>query len=155
MPFTPSSPVTGGAQTGLTSPTYTLTSDSAPAAHGKQFAVTTLGGTQSGVEVHNTSNPFTITCFKVANAKTLPFPNPVTGVINSVPVNVYKLNVRKGVEVAAGQPRQIAGVNIDFRIPAGAESADPESLRAMLSLLIGTLWAESADLGDLVNQNII
>lgn len=155
MPFTPSSPVTGGAQTGLTSPTYTLTADVAPAAHGKQYAVTTLGGTQTGVETHNTSNPFTMTCFKVAAPKSLPTPNSVTGVINNVPKNVYKFNVRKGVEVLTGQPRQIATVSCEIAVPAGAEQTDPESIRAMLSLAIGTLWAESADLGDLANSNIL
>lgn len=45
-----SSPVTGGAQTGFTSPTYTLTADTPPAGSGgKQYAATALGGTQAGV----------------------------------------------------------------------------------------------------------
>lgn len=155
MPFTPSSPVTGGAQTGLTSPTYTLTADSAPAAHGKQFAVTALGGTQTGVEVHSTSNPFTITAFKVANPKGLPSPHPVTGVLSNVPKNNFKWVIRKGVEVMANQPRQIAIFTLNMDIPAGADVQDPESIRAALSLLVGALSGESQDTGDLLIQNVL
>jgi hypothetical protein len=155
MPFTPSSPVTGGAQTGLTSPTYTLTADNAPAAHGKQYAVTALGGTQTGVEVHSISNPFTITAFKVANPKGLPSPHPVTGVLSNVPKNNFKCVIRKGVEVMSGQPRQIAIFTLNMDIPAGADIQDPESIRAALSLLVGALSGESADMGDLLIQNVL
>jgi hypothetical protein len=155
MPFTPSSPVTGGAQTGLTSPTYTLTADQAPASHGKQYAVTALGGTQTGVEVHSISNPFTITAFKVANPKGLPSPHPVTGVLSNVPKNNFKWVVRKGVEVMTNQPRQVAVFTLNMDIPAGADSVDPESIRAALSLLVGALSGESQDTGDLLIQNVL
>jgi len=42
MTFALSSPVTGAAQTGLTSPTYTVTADTPPDANAKQYAVTAL-----------------------------------------------------------------------------------------------------------------
>lgn len=155
MSFAPSSPVTGGAQTGLTAPTYTLTADTAPAPHGKQYAVTALGGTQTGVEVHSLSNPFTVTMFKVAVPKALPTANPSTGVINNVPRNVVKLVVRKGIEIAVGQPRQNAVFTLNMDLPAGADINDPESLRAALSLLIGILDAHSAATGDVLVQNTL
>lgn len=60
MAYSPSSPVTGGTQTGLTSPTYTLTADIAPSALGKQHAVTALGGTQTGVRTSSAADPFTV-----------------------------------------------------------------------------------------------
>lgn len=146
MPFAPSSPVTGGAQTGLTSPTYTLVADQAPANHGKQFYVSALGGTQTGVEVNSLSNPFTVTMFKVASPKALPS-LLTNGSLPSVPRNVYKLNVRKGVEVLSGQPRQNMLIEMIWHVPAGADIQDPESMRAALSLLIGILSAESANIG--------
>jgi hypothetical protein len=155
MSFAPSSPVTGGAQTGLTSPTYTIAIDTAPSSNGKQYAVTALGGTQTGVEVSSTSNPFTITMFKVASPKSLPVLNPVTGVLSNVPKNTYKLIVRKGIEVMSGQPRQIQLVSMDIAVPAGADVQDPESVRAALSLAIGTLWANSAAIGDVLIQNLL
>lgn len=43
MSFAPSSPVTGAAVTGLTSPTYSLTTDVAPSLNGKQYAITAVG----------------------------------------------------------------------------------------------------------------
>jgi hypothetical protein len=155
MSFAPASPVTGGAQTGLTSPTYTIAPDQAPSANGKQYAVTALGGTQTGVEVSSISNPFTITMFKVANAKSLPVLNPVTGVLSNVPKNTYKLIVRKGIEVMSGQPRQVELLSCDFSVPAGGDIQDPESVRAALSLLIGTMWANSAAIGDVFIQNLL
>jgi hypothetical protein len=152
MPFAPSSPVTGGAQTGLTSPTYTLVADVAPAPHGKQYYVSALGGTQTGVEVNSLSNPFTTTFFKVAAPKALPALNG-NGSLVSVPKNVYKFNVRKGVEVMSGQPRQTMLIDCSISIPAGSDVQDPESIRAAMSLMIGILDASSADIGTTLITN--
>lgn len=146
MPFAPASPVTGGPQTGLTSPTYTLVADVAPAAHGKQYYVSALGGTQTGVEINSLSNPFTTTFFKVASPKTLPAVN-ASGGLSSVPKNVFKWNVRKGLEVLSGQPRQVGLFELSMSLPAGADIQDPESVRAALSLLFGISWAESSNIG--------
>lgn len=52
MTISLTTPVTGAAQTGLTSPTYTHVVDTPPNAYTKQYAVTALGGTQTGVDVH-------------------------------------------------------------------------------------------------------
>lgn len=152
MPFAPTSPVTGGPQVGLTSPTYTLTADVAPAAHGKQYYVSALGGTQTGVEVNSLSNPFTTTFFKVANPKSLPAVN-ASGGLSSVPKNVFKWNVRKGLEVASGQPRQIGLGELTFTLPAGADVQDPESVRAMASLLFGIAFADSSAIGTIFINN--
>lgn len=146
MPFTPTSPVTGGPQTGLTSPTYTLVADVAPAAHGKQYYVSVLGGTQTGVEVHSLSNPFTTCFFKVAAPKSLPAVNAAGG-LASVPKNVFKWNVRKGLEVMSGQPRQVGLFELSMSLPAGSDVQDPESVRAALSLLFGIAWEQSANIG--------
>jgi hypothetical protein len=152
MPFSPTSPVTGAPQTGLTSPTYTLIADVAPAAHGKQYYVSVLGGTQTGVEINSISNPFTTTFFKVASPKALP-PVNASGGLQSVPKNVFKWNVRKGLEVVTGQPRQVGLFELSMTIPAGADVADPESIRAALSLLFGISWADSSNLGAILITN--
>lgn len=154
MAFSPSSPVTGGAQTGLTSPTYTILADTPPVPHGKQYYVSALGGTQAGVEVHSMSRPFTMCMFKVANPKQVGVPNAL-GIISNVPNNTLKLNVRKGVDFATSQNPRVNLIEVSFNIPAGADVADPESLRAALSLIIGTLWANSAAIGDsLIGNNL-
>lgn len=155
MTVSVSSPVTGGAQTGFTSPTYTLTTDTPPNASSKQWAVTALGGTQTGVNAHDVSSPFTITVFRPSTYKRLGQPNPVTGVVSNVPKNRYEFLVRKGVLPLAGQPSSLLLARISLEIPAGSENADPANIRAALSLLFGAAWSTSAGIGDTTITGIL
>jgi len=148
MAFAPTSPITGATQTGLTSPTYTIAADSNPTQYGKQYYVSTLGGTQTGVLAHSVASPFTVSAFRPANLKTLQPVNPVTGVLRSVPMNTYKVVTRKGVLPLAGQASKTAVLRTDFDIPAGSDLADPLSLRAAISAHIGLLSQISSALGD-------
>lgn len=152
--FPLSSPVTGAAQTGLTSPTYTLVSDVAPLPNMVQFAVTALGGTQTNVSVHSADSPFTVSMFKPKNYARLGTPNPVTGIISNVPKNETGVITRKGVQPYADQPKQPLLIKTSFRIPAGSESVDPEDIRAAISLHIGALSQLSASIGDTVVSGI-
>jgi len=155
MSFAPSTPVTGGAQTGLTAPTYTIASDVAPDVNGKQYAVTALGGTQTGVTAHSVSSPFTITYFRPKVFKALQTVDPVTGQLRSVPFNVHKIITRKGVTPLAGQSVSTLRCTTILEVPAGADLADNLSVRAALSLHIGTLWAQSAGIGDTVVSGVV
>lgn len=157
MSFTLTSPVTGGAQTGLTSPTYTIAADFAPTnAAGKQYAVTALGGTQAGVDTSSSpSKPFTITLSRPLNLKVLSAVDPVTGVLRSVPRNVYTIRVRKGVLPLAGQAAVPMQIVTSIEVPAGADAADPANIRAALSLMIGSLNQISASIGDTVVTGVI
>lgn len=146
--WSPTSPVTGGAQTGLTSPTYTLTDDVAPDSNGKQKAITALGGTQTGVNSHSIAQPFTLTFVKPKAFKVLGKPNPTTGLISAVPRNVFKVISRKGVLPLAGQPYATMLVTTTIEVPAGADAADPANIRAALSCHIGALNQQSAGIGD-------
>jgi hypothetical protein len=139
MAFNPTSPVTGATSSVLTSPTYTVTADTAPAANAKQVAVTALGGTQSGVSPHSASSPFTGTMFRPTTLKTLQPVNPVTGVLRSVPMNDYTVLTRKGMLPLAGQAVKAGMVRTVLSVPAGADLADPNSLAAMISFHIGLL----------------
>lgn len=149
------SPVTGAAQTGLTSPTYTLTTDSPPDWNGKQYAVSALGGTQAGVVFHSGSCPFTISYFKTKVFRNLGKPNPTTGLIKDVPRNTYKQIVRKGVLPLAGQPYQNMQITLTVDVPAGADTADPANVRAAFSAAIGALNQISAGFGDTAVSNIL
>lgn len=149
------SPITGAAQTGLTSPTYTLLQDSNPTNFSKQWVVSALGGTQTGVDAHAVSKPFTLSFFKPSSPRVLPAPNAITGVIKDVPVNTYKFKVRKGVVPGANQSPKIASCNIDVQIPAGADSYDIANCRAMLSAAIGGLQQLSAGFGDTVATGVM
>jgi len=155
MSITPTSPITGSAQTGLTSPTYTFVADTAPNSFGKQHAVTTLGGTQTGVTVHSASAPFTGTIFRPAQFKTLPFGLDTSSIIRNVPKNVWKVLTRKAVTPAVNQPVQIFPITTTLGAPAGSETYDIANLRAAISHHIGLLTQVSAALGDSVNNGTL
>ncbi len=156
MSLTLTSPVTGGAQTGFTSPTYTLATDTAPTNTGKQYAVSALGGTQTGVDASSTpSRPFTITLSRPSVLRQLPGVNAVTGLLPNVPRNVYKIIARKGVTVLTGQASQVALATVEISVPAGSDSVDAANVRAMLSLLIGAMNSISASIGDTAVTGVI
>jgi hypothetical protein len=147
-------PVTGSAQTGLTSPTYTITADVAPSALGRQWAVTALGGTQANVRTHAATDPFTITIERPAQFKAVPAVQSGTS-LPQVPRNKYVLRVRKGVYPVASQAAQPALFELIMNIPAGSDAADPSNLRAALSLLFGAATQASAGIGDTIVSGIM
>lgn len=156
MSLSLTSPVTGGAQTDFTSPTYTIAVDAAPSSNGKQYAVTALGGTQAGVDTSSSpSRPFTITLEKPAVMRQLSAVDPVTGQLRGVPKNTYKIRVRKGVTPLSGQPASLLMATLILDIPAGADTADAANVRAALSLLIGSLNQISASIGDTLVTGVI
>jgi hypothetical protein len=155
MTITVTTPVTGGAQTGFTSPTYTLTADIAPDNNGKQNAVTALGGTQTGVTTHSVASPFTVTAIRPKVFRALGKPNPVTGLVKDVPRNVYKVLVRKGVTPLANQPFTTMLATAIIEVPAGADTYDAPNVRAAISMLVGALSQQSAGVGDTAVSGII
>lgn len=155
MAFSLSSPVTGQAQTGLTSPTYTLSSDTPPAPNMKQWVVSALGGTQTGVIPHAIASPFLLSVSKPVVFKMLGTVNPSNGLLRAVPMNSYKVITLKGVTPLAGQPYSKARVETVISVPAGSDLVDPASIRAMLSFHLGSLVSVSAGLGDTVVSGIL
>jgi hypothetical protein len=153
--FSPSSPVTGAAVTGLTSPTYTLTSDTPVNSNSKAYAVTALGGTQTGVDVHAASKPFRLYASRPANIRSAPLPNPVTGAIPTSPRNVYVIGVDKGAVPVSGQASQIARIRAEFSIPAGTDVNEPEELLAMVSLFAGAVWAQADGIAQLCKNAVL
>lgn len=155
MSFAPTSPVTGAAVVGLTTPTYTIVADVAPTINGKQYAVSALGGTQTGVDVNSVSKPFTTTFFRPQVLRTLPQANPLTGVIKNVPMNTYKLITRKGAVPSVNQVAMTARITTTIEVPAGTDTYEPEELRAMLSLHFGVGWAQASGIADTVVSGVI
>lgn len=149
-----SSPVTGSAQTNLTSPTYTIAADVAPDVNGKQYAVTALGGTQAGVSAHTVSSPFTVTYTRPKQLKSLPAIG-TNGQYGSIPNNTHKVLIRKGVTPSAGQPSRVMQIAIEIGVPAGSETYDSANVRAAISLAIGSLTQLSAGIGDTVVTGVM
>lgn len=149
MAITLSGVITGGTVTGLTSPTYTLSVDTAPEQNGKQSVVTTIGGTQTGVLAHSIGNPFTVSFYRPKVLKTLGGANPVTGVISPIARNKFKWIFRKGVLPYTESPAYPAVCRVELDVPAGADFTDPNSMRALISLIAGVLsnqcsgWADT------------
>lgn len=140
MSFSPPSPLTGAAVTGLTSPTYTHAADSAPDNNSIQRYVTAIGGTQAGVDVHSVSRPFTFTGRKPKVLRVLSVVNPVTGLLAQVPVNRYTMLVRKGLLPLAGQMSVVGSARLELDIPAGSEVADTNNVLALISAVMGLGW---------------
>ncbi|DAD51972.1 TPA_asm: coat protein [ssRNA phage Zoerhiza.2_26] len=155
MSFTLTTPVTGAAQTGLTSPTYTVALDTSPDATARQYAVTALGGTQTGVTASSVSSPFTTAMFRPKSYQALGKPNPVTGLIARVPRNVYKVITRKGVTPLAAQPIQNMLITSVIEVPAGADLADSANVRAALSMHFGSIAQATSGIGDTVIQGVL
>lgn len=154
MAINPTSPLTGGAQTGFTSPTYTLTADTAPSSNGKQWAVTTLGGTQGSATIHSISSPFTLTYTRPAVPKGLGNAN-AAGNYNTVPYNKSTFLARKGVIPAANQATKVATIRIEFDIPAGSDTYDKDNIKALVSSAVGFLNSCSAGIGDTLISNVL
>lgn len=141
------SPITGAAQTGFTSPTYTHVSMAGPDSNVKQYAVTALGGTQTGADVHSVARPFTLSFWWPKVLRVLPATN-ANGNLPSVPTNTYKLITRKGVTPLAGQPSKTMLISTIIEVPAGADTVDPANVRAALSAHAGAIAQQSAGIGD-------
>lgn len=155
MTFRLSSPITGTAQTNLTAPTFTHVADTPPNVNAIQVAITALGGTQTGVIPHSVASPFTVTVMRPANFKVLPKANPATGALPNVPMNTFTVITRKGVVPLAGQPSKPMIIRTTIDLPAGADIADANSVRAALSAHLGALSQQSAGLGDTVIQGVL
>lgn len=153
--FSPTSPVAGAVETSFTSPTYTLTSDTPPDAVTKQYAITSVGGTQTGVTAHSVAAPFTTNMSRPKTLRVLGTPNPVTGVVSNIARNRYELLTRKGVLPLAGQPYTTMLIRTSIEVPAGSDLADPANVKAAQSCHFGILWESSNDIGDVTLSGVL
>lgn len=153
--FSPDSSITGAAQTGLTSPTYTIGSDLAPDVNSRQWVVTALGGTQTNVRASSAGDPFTATIRRDKVYKALPAKNPVNGAYGNVPMNKTEILCRKGVYIDSSNTIRVANLRVIAELPAGSETSDSVNIRALASFALGLLAEESADYGDSLVSGVI
>jgi hypothetical protein len=156
MAISLTTPVTGGAQTGFTAPTYPIIADSNPDYNGKQWVVSgTLGGTQVGVTTHSASSPFSVAFFKPKNVRVLPKVDLNGGYSAGVPLNVYSWFFRKGSVPAANQVAAIGWTKVQLAVPAGSDVYSPAEIRGMVSFVVGCLNQASAGLGDTLVSSVM
>lgn len=153
MAISLTTPVAGLAQTGFTSPTYTITADRFPGNNGVQWAVTALGGTQTGASAQAADKPFTISFERPQTIKVSTVNS--SGVTVSSGRNKYVVRTRKGMPAVTGQPSLMAMVETTISVPVGSESVSPAEIRAMLSAHFGALSQQSAGLGDTVVTSVL
>lgn len=146
MTFALTSPITGAAQTGFTSPTYTHVADKYPGTNGVQVAVTALGGTQVGASAHSADKPFTISMDRPQTVKVQGV--NANGITTSTGRNKYTIRTRKGMPAVSGQPALLGMVETTISLPVGVESVSPAEVRAMMSAHIGALSQQAAGVGD-------
>jgi hypothetical protein len=154
MSYTMTGVITGSTVSGLTTPTYTLTADTAVDDNSRASIVSALGGTQTGVAVHSVSSPFMVIVSRPRTLRTLGKAN-LNGLISNVGRNSYRVLTRKGVLPLAGQPNQIALARIDFEVPAGSDSADLPSLKALSSFVGGFLNTNASGIADLFANAVL
>jgi hypothetical protein len=154
MAITVTSPITGSAQTGFTAPSVTVVADTAPSSNGKQVVATAMAGAV-GITAGSVSSPFTMNFTRPVTLRALQPVNPVTGVLRSVPRNVYKQITRKGVLPLAGQATDVMLITTEFSVPAGADLADAVNVRAGVSAHIGYSNQQSANIGDTLVTGIL
>lgn len=141
--------------TGLTTPTYTAVADTSPAnPRVKQIAVTTLGGTQTGVRTSTLGDPFTFGYTPPASPKSTPQANAITGKYPPIPYNVHTISVKKGMTFASGQNPLPGWFEGRFGIPAGAESNDTANIMAMVCFLQAVLTEIAPGLANTIVTNI-
>lgn len=154
MAISVTSPITGSAQTGFTSPSFTVVNDTAPTSNGKQVVVSAASGA-SGITAGSIASPATVNFTRPVTLRVLSPVNPVTGVLKEVPKNTFKQITRKGVLPLAGQAFDVMLITTEFSVPAGADVADPVNVRAGVSLHIGYANQQSANIGDTLVTGIL
>jgi len=158
MSLNPTSPVTGAAVTGLTTPGYVFTEDQAPDGNTRKFVITSVTGTQTGVEAHSVASPFYVLVRRPSQVKTLGRINPVTGQPTSIPVNEHRVSLFKGATIAGTVATEaILVLDLRIRTPAGIDlvANDTEELKAALSFFGGFLSANASGLYDLICTNML
>jgi len=146
MPISPSSPVVGAPVSGLTSPTYTVTADQPPNTYSKQYYVSAIGGTQTGVDTASSAGkPWTFTFSRPPVIKTL---NAVdtTGVIRQVGFNTYSMLMRRGAIPLAGQSVRVQNWRSEMPVLVGADSADTANVKAACSSFFGMGYDQASNL---------
>lgn len=147
--YSPDSSISGSTITTFTTPAFTLAGVLAPAWNAVKKIVTAVSGTgTSGVTANSASSPFEAVFYVPQVLRSTPKPNPITGKYPPIPVNQYRLVVKKGGKVNADGTQATAVAKLSFDIPAGMETADADQVKALVSFIIGLATEESQDLVD-------
>lgn len=137
------SPVSGVAVTGFTSPTFTIVQDTSVPAGQKQWLVTARGGTQGAGagDVHTLNSPFTITLKRPGVLRSMSKTLAEAVGLSKGPLNDYTLLIRKSEKVNAVGGRVVNMAKVTFSVAPETASQAPgyDDIRGMMSVLGGIL----------------
>lgn len=155
--ISPSSPITGSAITGLTSPTYTLTVDNPPNSNAKAYVITSLGGTQTGVVAHSNMMPFRAVVKRPARVKIPGQRSMTTGMYLTGGKNEYSYTFVKGANItgSASNPQYdniVAKLTIAVPAAIGNDSAQ---LDALFSFMGGFIANTLQGLRDTTGNSVL
>jgi len=138
MSLTNTGVITGAAITGFTTPTYTLSADTAPNGNTLSAYVSVIGGTQTGVLAHSYSTPFTRSVTRPSSFRSFASAvlNGVTGQYSKVPYNEFKTLTRKAAAYATNQ-YAVNEKRETLRLYANTETFDLPNVKALLSFSSG------------------
>jgi len=155
MAFSPASPVTGAAISGFTSPTMTLALDIAPTPYGRQYAISALGGTQTGASPNSPTLPYTVTMVRPTMLKSIAPIKTGSNQLTANNRNIWKMVFRKGAVLNANGTIGIAISHIDWDLPAGMEAFAAAELKTLISFQIGILWSNAQGIYDTLATGVM
>jgi len=68
---------------------------------------------------------------------------------------VFKIRMRKGMLPLSGQADQISNCELRLPVVAGADSADPENIRALVSCFAGAFYANADAIAQAMIDGIV
>ncbi len=134
--------------------TYSFVAELARDNRSKAFVVSTLGGTQTGVEIHRVDAPKR---FVVKNPATFLQPsayNVTTGRYGRVPKNSTRVIGTGSAKVAANQYETIP-ITLDIGIPAGSMSYDRANVEASVLMFIAGLYDQKEEIVQALYDGLI
>lgn len=147
--------ITGGAQTGFTTPGYTVTQDNAVDGNVKRWVVTALTGTQASVRTHTVSDEFSFTVVKPRVMKMIQAFSSLLPNQFKPNFNRYWLIFRKGGIPASGLVSVPQVIRCPIDIAAGVDSYDAAQVRALTSFFVGVVNSISSGLGDTLCNGVL
>lgn len=125
--------------------TYTFVADQANDLRTKVFAVSAIGGTQTGVQKHTAEAPKQLMFRRPASYAQLGGYNQVSGKYSKVPKNVTRIIGKGSAQVVLNQ-WEIIPMTLDIGIPAGSASYDAANVEASVMMFITGLYDQKEEL---------
>jgi hypothetical protein len=128
----------------LSAATFTFVSDQANDLRSKVYAVSAIGGTATGANIHSVQAPKQVIVKRPATFAMMSGYNQTSGLYARVPKNVTRVVGKGSCKVGTNQ-WEVIPMSADFGIPAGS-SYDVGNLEASIAMFIAALWDQKEEI---------